>query len=257
MKILFAVSNENVSNRIVESYKKRYDETVSSKNVFYFNAILRELQRDKTYDSIVISEDLEPFANSNYDVIDKFIVERLQEVSQEINRIGKDIAVVIICTDRRTKTSYVLNKLYEFGIYNALVGADRRIDNVCNLINTPRTQLEAKEYYNIQEDELGNNLDDVSEQEVQNILIHYKKLGKNEDRYTDSFNNIASQYNDKQLRIIIKCLPINVRAVLESECPKYQELVTTQDETEEERKQKAERLWGRLCCGRAGTFQDP
>ena len=104
MKILFAVSNENVSNRIVESYKKRYDETVSSKNVFYFNAILRELQRDKTYDSIVISEDLEPFANSNYDVIDKFIVERLQEVSQEINRIGKDIAVVIICTDRRTKT---------------------------------------------------------------------------------------------------------------------------------------------------------
>ena len=64
------------------------------------------------------------------------------------------------------------------------------------------------------------------------------KLGKNEERYTDSFNNIASQYNDKQLRIIIKCLPINVRAVLEAECPKYQELVTSQDETEEERIQK-------------------
>ena len=238
MKILFAVSNENVSNRIVDSYKKRYQDTVSFKNVFYFNAIIRELQRDKSYDSIVISEDLEPFANSNYDVIDRFIVERLQEVSQEVSKIGKDIGIIIICTDRRTKTSYVLNKLYEYGIYNALVGADRRIDNVCNLINTPRTMEEAKEYYNIQEDELGNNLDDVSEQEVQNILIHYKKLGKNEDRYTDSFNNIASQYNDKQLRIIIKCLPINVRAVLEAECPKYQELVTTQDETEEERIQK-------------------
>ena len=68
MKILFAVSNENVSNRIVDSYKKRYQDTVSFKNVFYFNAIIRELQRDKSYDSIVISEDLEPFANSNYDV---------------------------------------------------------------------------------------------------------------------------------------------------------------------------------------------
>ena len=239
MKILFAVSNENVSNRIVESYQKKYGEKVSSKNVFYFNAIIRELHNDKTYDRIVISEDLEPFANSNYDVIDRFIIERLKQVANEVSAQERYIDIVVICTDRRSKAGFALKKMYEYGIYNALVGKDRRIDNVCSLLNTQRTAEEAKEYYNI----VGatndtSSVDDVSEQEVQNILLHYKRLGKNEDRYTDSFNNIASQYTDKQLKIIIKCLPINVRAVLEAECPKYQELVTYAEETEEERKEK-------------------
>ena len=73
MKILFAVSNENVSNKIVDSYQKKYGEAVSFTSVFYFNAIIREIHKDKTYDRIVISEDLEPFSNNNYDVIDKFI----------------------------------------------------------------------------------------------------------------------------------------------------------------------------------------
>ena len=52
MKILFAVSNENVSNKIVDSYQKKYGEAVSYKNVFYFNAIIREIHKDKTYDRI-------------------------------------------------------------------------------------------------------------------------------------------------------------------------------------------------------------
>ena len=239
MKILFAVSNENISKRIVDSYQKKYGESVSYKNVFYFNAIIREIHKDKTYDRIVISEDLEPFSSSNYDVIDKFILERLKQISNEISAQEKYIDIVIICTDRRTRSGIALSKMYEYRIYNALIGQDRRIDNVCKLLNTPRTAEEAREYYKIDSNQKDTNLvDDVSEQEVQNILIHYKRLGKNEDRYTDSFNNIASQYTDKQLKIIIKCLPLNVRAVLEAECPKYQELVTYADETEEERKQK-------------------
>ena len=240
MKILFAISNENVLNKIVDSYRNKYGEAVSFKNVFYFNAIIREIQKDKTYDRIVISEDLEPFSNNNYDIIDKFIVERLQEISNEIqNNSVKKTDVIVICTDRRTKSSFVLTKMFEFKIYNALVGTDRRIDNVCDLIHNPRTEKEAQEYYKIEGQAASQTIiDDVSEQEMQNILIHYKKLGKNEDRYADSFNNIAAQYTDKQLRIIIKCLPINVRAVLEAECPKYQELVTYAGETEEERKAK-------------------
>ena len=238
MKILFAVSNEHVSNKIVDSYQKRYGEAVSFKNVFYFNAIIREIHKDKTYDRIVISEDLEPFSNSNYDVIDKFILERFKEITNEISAQEKFIDIIVICTDRRTKSGYVLSKMYEYGVYNALVGSDRRIDNICNLLNSPRTAQEAKEYYGLENQVDTSLVDDVSEQEVQNILIHYKKLGRNEDRYVDSFNNIAAQYTDKQLKIIIKCLPINVRAVLEAECPKYQELVTYAEETEEERKQK-------------------
>ena len=77
MKVLFAVNNENISESILKKYQKDYKEVISYKNVYYFNAILKELQKDKTYDRIVISEDLEPFANNNYDIIDKFLFEKL------------------------------------------------------------------------------------------------------------------------------------------------------------------------------------
>ena len=74
MKVLFAVSNENTSQAIIKKYQAEYKQIISYKNVYYFNAILKELQRDKTYDRVVISEDLEPFASNNYEIIDNFLL---------------------------------------------------------------------------------------------------------------------------------------------------------------------------------------
>ena len=240
MRILFAVSNENVSDAIVKSYHKNNSDTITFKNVFYFNAIIKEIQRDRSYDRIIISEDLEPFANNNYDAIDKFIYERLESISEEINDFADTrIPIILICTDRRTKSSAMIQKLYNIGIYDALIGSDRRIDNVCKLINTPRSKEEAQQYYKLENSENTKSaLEDVSEEEVRNIVNYYKKLGKNEERYTDSFNNIAAQYTDAQLKIIIRYLPINVKAVLEAECPKYQELVTYANNREQLREQR-------------------
>ena len=73
MKVLFAVNNETISESIIKKYQQEYKEIISSKNVYYFDAIVRELQKDKTYDRIVISEDVEPFTNNNYGVMDNFI----------------------------------------------------------------------------------------------------------------------------------------------------------------------------------------
>ena len=58
MKVLFAVSNENISAQIVKKYQREYKEIISYKNMYYFNAVVKELQRDKSYDRIVIGEDL-------------------------------------------------------------------------------------------------------------------------------------------------------------------------------------------------------
>ena len=60
MKVLFAVNNDDISEAIIKKYQKEYKEILSYKNVYYFNAILKELQKDKGYDRVVISEDLEP-----------------------------------------------------------------------------------------------------------------------------------------------------------------------------------------------------
>ena len=83
MKVLFAVNNESISESIIKQYQQEYKEIISSKNVYYFDAIVRELQKDKTYDRIVISEDVEPFTNNNYGVIDNFIFKRLDNISDE------------------------------------------------------------------------------------------------------------------------------------------------------------------------------
>ena len=230
MKVLFAVSNEEISESIVKKYQKEYKKIISYKNVYYFNAILKELQKDKSYDRIVISEDLEAFTHNQYDQIDKFIFEKLDAISDEAaNMQGNDIPIILICSDRRTKSEEILVKLFGIGVYNAIIGNDRSVDEVCRLINRPRSKKEAKTYYNIDSEDVNyqaENENDVSEMEIQNIVAHYKRLGKNEDRYIDSFNNIAAQYNDTQLRIISKFLPLNVRAVLEEKSPKYQQIMS-------------------------------
>lgn len=229
MKVLFAVSNENISDSIVKKYQKDYKEIISYKNVYYFNAILKELQRDKTYDRIVISEDLEPFANNDYEAIDRFIFDKLDSISDEAtDSEGGDTPIILICSDRRTKAEQLLVKLFSIGIYSAILGQDRSIDQVCELIKKPRTKKEAKGYYKIESDDAKyqeESEDTVSELEIQNIRAHYKKLGKNEDAYVESFDNIAAQYSDSQLKLIIKFLPINVKAVLEANSPKYQSLM--------------------------------
>lgn len=230
MKVLFAVSNENISDSIVKKYQKDYKEIISYKNVYYFNAILKEIQRDKTYDRIVISEDLEPFANNDYEAIDRFIFDKLDSISDEATDTeGGDTPIILICSDRRAKSEQLLVKLFSIGVYSALLGQDRSIDEVCKLIRKPRTKKEAKVYYKIESEDAKyqeENEDTVSEVEIQNIRAHYKKLGKNEEAYVESFNNIASQYTDSQLKVIIKFLPLNVKAVLEVNSPKYQSIMS-------------------------------
>ena len=229
MKVLFAVSNDNVSSSIIKKYQEKFKEIITSKNVYYFNAIIKELQKDKTYDAVVIGEDLEPISNNNYDTIDKFIFDKLDNISDEAYKAtGEDIPIILICSDRRTKSDELLIKLFGIGIYNALLGNDRNIDMVCNLINKPRSKKEAKAYYRVDSEDVNykpENESEVSETEIKNILNHYKKIGNNEKKCVESFDSIASQYTDTQLRIIIKFLPANVKAILERNSAKYIQLV--------------------------------
>lgn len=228
MKVLFAVSNENTSQAIIKKYQAEYKQIISYKNVYYFNAILKELQRDKTYDRIVISEDLEQYVNNDYEQMDKFLFDRLDSISDEASNInGEDIPIILICTERRNKSEQILVKLFGIGIYNAIIGNDRSTTEVCKLINRPRSKKEAKVYYKIDADDVTygkEDENDVSELEIQNILAHYKRIANDEEKYVQSFDSIAEQYNDKQLKVISKCLPLNVRAVLEEKSTKYQQV---------------------------------
>lgn len=229
MKVLFAVNNEKIVQSVVKTYQKTHKDVLSYKTVYYFNALVKELQKDKSYDRIIISEDLEPFSNNNYDAIDKFIFDKLDSVSDEAeDDNGNDIPIILICSDRRGKADPLLGKLFGIGVYSAIIGDNRSIDEVCNLIDKPRGKKEAKTYYKIEIEDVkyeAENENNVSETEIQSIISHYKKLGKNEEKFVESFDNIAEQYNDNQLKIIAKFLPLHVKAVLEQKSTKYKEVV--------------------------------
>lgn len=231
MKVLFAVHDEKISSSIVKKYQKEYKEIISYKNVYYYNAILKELQRDKTYNRIIIDEDLEEFTSSSFEQKDKFIFEKLDNITDEAtDSNSNDIPIVLICSERRTKSEEFLIKLFGIGIYNAIVGNDRSTDEVCRLIKKPRSKKEAKLYYRIDSEDSTyrpEKADDVSEEEMQNILSYFKKLGKNEQKYVDGFKNLVSQYNEKQLKIIIAILPQNVKMILDENSPEYQKLVAS------------------------------
>ena len=229
MKILFAVNSEDVSEGIIKKYQNDYREIISYKNVYYFDAIQKEIQQDKSYDRIVISEDLEPFSNSNYDAMDKFIFEKLDGISDESSDLDESKnTIILICSDRHSKGSPFLIKLFGLGIYNALIGRDRSYEEVCRLIKKPRTKKDAKVYYQIDSNEVGYKAvkeNEVSESEIQSIIAHFKKLGKNSSKYDSSFEKIAAQYNEQQLKIIINCLPLKIKSILEECSPKYQEIM--------------------------------
>lgn len=173
---------------------------------------------------------MEPFANNDYEAIDRFIFDKLDSISDEAtDREGGDTPIILICSDRRAKGEKLLVKLFSIGVYSALLGQDRSIDEVCKLIRKPRSKKEAKIYYKIESEDAKyqeENENTVSEAEIQNIRAHYKKLGKNEEAYVESFNSIATQYTDAQLKVIVKFLPLNVKAVLETKSPKYQSIMS-------------------------------
>lgn len=229
MKVLFAVNDENISTSIVKKYQKEYKEIISYKNVYYFNAILKELQRNKSYDRVVISEDLEEFTSSSYEQKDKFIFDRLDNISDEaISTTGVDIPIILISSERRTKGEPILVKLFSISIYNTILGDDRTIDEVCRLINKPRTKKEAKLYYKIDSDDAKYEREkenEVSEVELQNILRHFKRLGKNEKDYVESFRNVLSQYNKEQMKVVIAVLPQNVKNILQENSVEYKKIV--------------------------------
>ena len=249
MKVLFAVNDENISESIVRKYQQQYKEIISYKNVYFFNAILRELQRNKNYDRIVISEDLEEFSSSSFEQKDKFIFDTLDNISDEaVSQNGNDIPIILICTERRTKSEDILYKLFGIGLYNAIIGDDRSTDQVCSLINKPRLKKEAKLYYNIDSENVSYEREkdsDVSESEMNSILNHFRRLGKNESKYLDSFNNIVSQYNNAQLKVIIAVLPENVKNYLQDNSPEYQKLMCidrSNKNSVEEKKEKSRNL---------------
>ena len=225
MKALLAVGNEHVSKNIADRYFEKYGETLDYKTVFYFKSIVDTIREDKSYDVLVIQEEsMEQYKAKTIEQIDSEIYGYVDTITDEI----QDTEIIYIGGERRTRDDKFILRLFNIGIYNILLGDDRSLNTLCDVIKKPRNKRDAKEYLKI---ESGSFIDtgvmrddEVDEAQMMNILNYYDRYRDEPDKWVEIFDNIASQYNRTQLKIIFYSLPKSVQPVIAQE-PKYKFLM--------------------------------
>ena len=258
MKVLFAIGNEQTSKKVAEKYYNKYGEELEYKNVFYFKALLEEVKKDKTYDRIVISEDLEQFYVKSIEAFDRIIFNYIDGITDEI----EDSEIIFICSDRRTKQNdSFVERLFNIGVYNMLIGDERTIEPLCKCIKKPLNKKEAKRHLNItsivsEGSPLASD-DTVEEDQIMSILKYYDNMRINgktsQAEYVKAFDDISEQYNKNQLKVILLCLPADVRnAVYDSN--RYTFLMDEEELSRRETKEKAQKKISSKPAKRGGLF---
>ena len=227
MKVLFAVSNEKITEQVVAKYQVMYNELLSYKEVYYYNAIVKELEKNKDYNAIVIDESLESVSN---DKGDQYLLNNLDAITDiAVNNENTQIPIILICKADRQPAEEFLEKIYKIGIFNALILKDRKISKICEYINGPRNKKDAKNYYQIDVDDTevvaDTETDSIAKTELKNILNYYAKLGNDTTKYSETFERIAEQYTDVELVYIIARFPENVKSVLMNENQRFRNLM--------------------------------
>ena len=226
MKVLFAVSNEKITEQVVAKYQVMYNELLSYKEVYYY-AIVKELEKNKDYNAIVIDESLESVSN---DKGDQYLLNNLDAITDiAVNNENTQIPIILICKADRQPAEEFLEKIYKIGIFNALILKDRKISKICEYINGPRNKKDAKKYYQIDTDDTevvaDTETDSIAKTELKNILNYYAKLGNDTTKYSETFERIAEQYTDVELVYIIARFPENVKSVLMNENQRFRNLM--------------------------------
>jgi len=227
MKVLFAVSNEKITEQVVAKYQVMYNELLSYKEVYYYNAVVKELEKTKDYNAIVIDESLESVSN---DKGDQYLLNNLDAITDvAVNNESTQIPIILICKADRQPAEEFLEKIYKIGIFNALILKDRKISKICEYINNPRNKKDAKKYYQINVDDTevvaDTEEDSIAKTELKNILNYYAKLGNDTSKYSETFDRIAEQYTDVELVYIIARFSENVKNVLMNENQRFRNLM--------------------------------
>ncbi len=216
MKVLFGFNKDDLAKSIAAFYGQKYGENLEQKTVYYFKNIIDEVRKND-YDRVVILEELERFPINNYAQIDDYLFRNMDRITDDYE--AKNI--IFVASDRRRIGDEFLTKLFNLGIYNVLTGQDRVKSKVTELIHEPKTKRDVKHFYekNIQSNIYQSS--EVSELEIQKILVYYRNLMGDTSKYAETFERVAEQYTNEQMRIIIKFLPPEVISVLEKSCQKY------------------------------------
>ena len=236
MNVLFAIKNqENLIDTIVHKYQQDTNKRMNVKIVKSFTAIIRELQENKNYDRIIISENI---VNDESNILKKVI-----SISQKAkNTNGNLIPIIFITSSNRD-----FKILYESNVFNGLSQVDATKRNIYELIKRPRNKKDALEYYrNIGNMEKVNNKM-KSEKSVENkvesnnnlnkIINYLNRIDLPDDRYIKRFDKIYDELDKKQIAVIIKSLTTNTKKILRKGSSKYKNFIEVQKKAKIEENQ--------------------
>ena len=218
MKVLFAINNESTVDSIIKHYKVTYGEKIDATKVYFFRNITETLKKDKTFDRIVIHEELEPTARKNQDLIDTNLLKNIDRITDEAGRAD----IIFICSENRRPNDKLLKSFFNLGIYNVLTGQDRTVGKLAELINRPRTKKEAKMFVDVDIEENPYDVaDKVDEEELRNIIRYYEKNIFSREKIVSGFDSLYEQYTFEKLKQIVPFLPQKAREILQAESEKY------------------------------------
>jgi len=203
--ILFGLNNSSdrkFENAILNIYTQELGKEFTYDSEYYLQGINKNLS-DNHYDLLILREDLEGIANP-------VTVEFMDKITDK----HPQLRIILIIENEHEKDNYV-KRLFNLGIYDILYKEDAAIEEIVELIETPRSKMKAKIYLDIDEiQDLSreNNLEEMPDEELEQILLHLNQA--TQDTISEIFDEINRQYNDKQMLFLFTLLPLEVIKML-------------------------------------------
>lgn len=208
MNILFGLnqsSDNTIEEKILETYKEKTGETFTYKKEFDVTGITKELFFNK-YDILILSELLERNNTITTDFID--------DITDKYPNLR---IILIVDSEEHDKDAYI-KKLFNIGVYDIVYSDEISIEILVELIEKPRTKMEAKVYLDLDDIEdvvVENELKYIPSKELENILSYLDSA--EETSIVPTFRHIYNLYNEDQMIYLLDYLPERVLIALNND----------------------------------------
>lgn len=224
MKILFAITNNKIVDKIVKYYEKKYNKEYK-KNVEYTIASNLEecnnLLNDSYYRLVLSEEFITDHIENKLNDIEFF--KCINNIVQNFNRKN----IIFIAKKSRKQDDIFLYKIICSGIYTILtksINKKKTMYKCCEYLDKPLTFNDVKLHYN-----KYNYYDAVKtiikENELEEIMKMFLSVKDDKNKIDNLFKEIASRYTKEQMDIIINWIPDEAREYLNSNNELYENII--------------------------------
>lgn len=220
MKILFAITNNKIVDKIVKYYEKKYKKKVEytiASDLEECNNLLND-----SYYKLVLSEEfiIDHMENKLNDI--EFF-KCINNIVQNFNRNN----IIFIAKNSRKQDDIFLYKIVYSGIYTILTKSiikEKIVHKCCEYLDKSLTFNDVKLYYNkYNYYDVVNTI--IKENELEEIMKMFLSVKDDKNKTDNLFKEIASRYTKEQMDIIVNWIPDKAREYLNSNNELYENII--------------------------------